>query len=134
MFRRGTTRTVIVLGPLAFKFARGQHGIYCNWYEADLYRRNKNNTRSASMLCPILWCSSPAIVLIMRRAATPVNQIQIEDRKAHAWYEWDYLGAGDDALPFEWKPDDWGVLDGRLVAVDYATNALPVEHRPSCLD
>jgi hypothetical protein len=34
--------------------------------------------------------------------------------------EWDYAGPSDDGLPFEWKPSDWGYLDDRVVAVDYA--------------
>jgi hypothetical protein len=71
------------------------------------------------MLCPVLWCSRPAIVLIMRRAATPITQVQIDELKARFWKEWDYLGLGDDGHPFEWKLSDWGVLDERLVAVDY---------------
>jgi hypothetical protein len=116
---------VIVLGPLAFKFARGERGRLCNWHEADLYRRSKSKAHRASMLCPVLYCFSPAIFLIMRRAATPVTKTEIEDRKAHAWNEWDYMGAADDEPPFEWKLDDWGKLDGKLVAVDYGS--LPTE-------
>jgi hypothetical protein len=42
------------------------------------------------------------------------------ERKAVAWLEWDYAGPSDDGLPFEWKPSDWGYLDDRVVAVDYA--------------
>jgi hypothetical protein len=75
------------------------------------------------MLCPVLWCSAPAIVLVMRRAATPVTQDQVNERKANAWFEWDYRGYPDDEHPFEWKRSDWGVLDDRLVAVDYAATA-----------
>jgi hypothetical protein len=37
-----------------------------------------------------------------------------------AWKGWDYLGPGDDDQPFEPKAMDWGWLDGRPVAVDYA--------------
>ena len=58
----------------------------------------------------------------MRRAATPVTQDQINERKANAWFEWNYLGDPDDEHPFEWKQSDSGVLDGRLVAVDYAAS------------
>ena len=75
------------------------------------------------MLCPILWCSAPAIVLVMRRAATPATEDQVKELKANAWSEWDYLGDPDDECPFEWKRSDWGVLDDRLVAVDYAATA-----------
>jgi len=47
----------------------------------------------------------------------------LDERKAVAWLEWDYAGPSDDGLPFEWKPSDWGYLDGRVVAVDYAATA-----------
>jgi hypothetical protein len=33
---------------------------------------------------------------------------------------WDYRGPGDDGHPFEPKPLDWGWLNGRPVALDYA--------------
>ena len=33
---------------------------------------------------------------------------------------WDYGGACDEGVPFERKQRDWGWLDGRAVAVDYA--------------
>jgi hypothetical protein len=115
----GATRAVLLLGPWAIKFVRLRHGIRCNWHEADLFRRNKNKEHRRLMLCPVLWCSRPAIVLIMRRAATPITQVQIDELKARFWKEWDYLGLGDDGHPFEWKLSDWGVLDERLVAVDY---------------
>jgi hypothetical protein len=59
----------------------------------------------------------------MRRAATPVTQDQVNERKANAWFEWDYLGDSDDEHPFEWKRSDWGVLNDKLVAVDYAATA-----------
>ena len=75
------------------------------------------------MLCPVLWCSRPAFVSIMRRATTPVTKGALDERKGVAWLEWDYAGPRDDGLPFEWKASDWGYLDGRVVAVDYAATA-----------
>jgi len=54
---------------------------------------------------------------IARRAATPITQTEAYERKANAASEWDYLPP-DDECPFEWKPSDWGYLDGRIVAVD----------------
>jgi hypothetical protein len=121
MIRLGSTRKVILFGPWAFKFARGRTGVRCNRHEAFLFRRATPHRQS--MLCPVLWCSAPAIVLVMRRAATPVTEDQVKELKANAWSEWDYLGDPDDECPFEWKRSDWGVLDDRLVAVDYAATA-----------
>jgi len=121
MIYRGSTRTVVTLGLLAFKIARGKYGMRCNRHEADLYRRS--NARRRSMLCPVLWCSRPALVSIMQRATTPVTRGALDERKAVAWLEWDYAGPSDDGIPFEWKPCDWGYLDDRVVAVDYASTA-----------
>jgi hypothetical protein len=36
-FRKGTTCRALVIGPLAFKFARGERGRRSNLYEARLY-------------------------------------------------------------------------------------------------
>lgn len=41
-------------------------------------------------------------------------------RDAGLMLVWDYRGPGDDESPFERKANDWGWLDGRPVAVDYA--------------
>jgi hypothetical protein len=104
-------------------------GVRCNRHEANLFNRNKSKPHRSSMLCPVLWCSWSALVLVMRRATTPVTQVQIDELKARASFQWDYLGPGDDDFPFEWKCEDWGVLEGGLVAVDYAATAEPV---PDC--
>ena len=37
--RKGATRAILVLGPVALKFARGERGRRCNRFEAHLYRR-----------------------------------------------------------------------------------------------
>ena len=73
MFRAGATRAVVLFGPWAFKLARGKRGVQCNRHEADLFLRNKAKAHRRSMLCCVLWCSWPAVVLIMRRAATPIT-------------------------------------------------------------
>ncbi len=98
MIYRGSSRAVVAFGPLAFKFARGKNGMRCNRPEADLYRRSSLQRRA--MLCPVLWCSRPAFVSIMRRATTPVTKGALDERKAVAWLEWDYAGPGDDGHPF----------------------------------
>ena len=93
-----------------------------------MYARNRNKPHRQLMLCPVLWCSSSGKLQIARRAATPITQAQLDGlkRDQRAWNEWDYLGPEDDECPFEWKPTDWGVLDGRLVAVDYAATCHPL--------
>jgi hypothetical protein len=118
--RDGTTRAVLCIGPMAFKFARSAHGRHCNRYEADLYRRSSLERRA--LLCPPL-CSLPfGAVLVMRRAA-PMTQSEFRKHVRDADLmsrAWDYCGPGDDGHPFEPKASDWGWLDDRPVAIDYA--------------
>jgi hypothetical protein len=118
----GSTRAVLPLGPWAFKLGRGEYGARCNRYEADLYSRCSSKPHRQAMLCPVLWCSPSGKLQIARRAATPITQEQLDGLilNQRACNEWDHLWTGDDDCPFEWKPTDWGMLDGRLVAVDYA--------------
>jgi hypothetical protein len=47
--------------------------------------------------------------------------------REHVWdaglmrtWLWECTHSGDDGLPFEPKANDWGWLDGKPVAVDYA--------------
>jgi hypothetical protein len=59
--RVGTTRLVLVVGPWAFKFARGPRGRRCNKYEADLFKTVDDRRRAIALPC--------ALVLEWRRAA-----------------------------------------------------------------
>jgi hypothetical protein len=112
---------VIVLGPLAFKFARGERGRRSNRFEIELYERT--NPQRRAMLCPALWCFQSGSLLVAR-AARPLT---LEERD-HLWKtdgfpKWDYVPP-DETEPFEYKPSDWGWLDGRPVALDYSAPVL----------
>ena len=121
--RRGSTRRVLVIGPIAFKLARRSArgaGQRCNRYEADLYWRAK------LWLCPVIACSRNGALLVAR-AATPLTQSEFDEvRKNDGLPDWDYHPLdGDGECPFEFhKRDDWGWLDGKPVAVDYAAPAI----------
>jgi hypothetical protein len=120
--RKGTTRLVLVVGPLAIKFARGERGRRCNRFEADMYMHV--NARRRTMLCPVLWCMPCGRVLLMR-AACPITKAEAaEFRATRGFPEWDYMGPNDEECPFEPKASDWGWLNGRLVALDYSTPEL----------
>lgn len=110
---------VIVIGPLAFKFARDERGRASNLYEADLYR-SVNATRRA-ILCPVLWVSRKGAVQIMR-AAEPLTDMMSQEEYLDVAEAWDYM-PGEDGCPFEPKPSDWGWFEGRQVALDYSTPA-----------
>ncbi len=112
-------RPVIVLGPIAIKFARNEEGRACNRYEADLYRSTTPQRRA--MLCPVLWCSHRGFVLIMR-AAVPLSEMMSLEEYLAAAEDWDAM-PGEDRCPFEPKNSDWGWYKGRRVALDYSTPA-----------
>jgi hypothetical protein len=119
----GETRLVFVIGPVALKLARGARGRCSNRYECGLY--NRVSERRRAMLCPILWCD-PLGLIVLLRTARPLS----EKERDHLWAtdgfpKWDWEpDSADNESPFEWKPSDWGRLDGRLVALDYAVPVL----------
>jgi len=130
MIRYGTGRAVLPLGPLAFKFSRNDQGALCNRHEAELYARIRHKPHRKAILCPVFWCSPAGKLQIARRTQTPITQEQLANLMCDNWADtqWQYMGVGDDGQPFEWKVDDWGVLNGKVVAVDYAaTVTLPVD-------
>jgi hypothetical protein len=123
--RAGTTRSpVVVIGPLACKFARNERGRACNLYEAKLYR-NVNPTRRA-LLCPVLWVSRNGAVQMMRAAVPLTEMMSVEEYMAIDDL-WDYM-PGEDSSPFEPKACDWGWFEGRRVALDYSTPAWQAEY------
>jgi hypothetical protein len=119
----GRTRLVLVLGRVVLKFARGARGRRSNLYEYGIYGRVSERRRV--MLCPILWCD-PFGLMAMSRRARPLS----EEEKDHfldtdKFPDWDWeQGSPDNSHPFEWKASDWGMLDDRLVALDYAAPVL----------
>jgi hypothetical protein len=119
MARIGTTRAVVCVGSLTFKFARSRHGARCNRYEARLYRRCDQHRRE--LLCPPLFCFPFGVILIMRRAH-PMTEAEYRHHVQYAglMLKWDYRGPGDDEAPFEPKANAWGWIDDQPVAVDYA--------------
>jgi hypothetical protein len=119
--REGTTRVVLVVGPLAVKFARGERGRRCNRFEARVYKCV--DVRRRAMLCPVLWCTSRGRVLLMR-ATCPITEAEAAEFRARGFPDWDYMGPNDEECPFEPKASDWGWLNGRLVALDYSTPEL----------
>jgi hypothetical protein len=119
--RKGSTRAVLVIGPLALKFGLGERGCRCNRFEARLYRRV--NARRRAMLCPVLWCNPSGSVLVMRAARPLTEPEKIMLLARDGFPDWDYAPP-DETAPFEYKASDWGWVDDRLVALDYSAPAL----------
>ena len=119
--RKGTTRVVLACGVVALKFAIGTRGRRCNRFEVEMFARV--NERRRAMLCTALWCNSAGSLLVAR-AARPLTQSECDYLMATDGFpDWDYMPP-DETEPFEYKASDWGWLNGRLVALDYAAPAL----------
>jgi hypothetical protein len=71
------------------------------------------------MLCPLLWSAPFGFVNVMRRAIPLTRHEQLALLDSDGFPDWDYMPGGP-GEPFEYKESDWGHLDGRLVALDYA--------------
>jgi hypothetical protein len=117
--RNGTTRTVVLHDSVAVKFATGDRGRRGNLREAELWDRYSDHPTRSQILCPVLWCAADGSVLIMPKTL-PLSL----DFDLSTLPDWDYQAGADDSEPFESKAPDWGILDGRVVAVDYAADAL----------
>lgn len=109
------TRTVLLLGPFAFKFPRVDHGwpmflrgLLCNTQEAQFSRC------ALPELCPVVWQIRGGFLVVMRRARplTDAEWAAVPD---------DYAERPDYVIPVEMKRDSFGILDGRLVALDYGS-------------
>jgi hypothetical protein len=117
----GTTRKVVLVAGLAFKFARNERGRKCNLYEHKLFMRTTPTRKE--MLCPSYYCSRNGLLLIARRAK-PISEMEAGRlREDDAFPDWDYVPP-DELCPFEYKAVDWGRIDGRLVAVDYSATVI----------
>jgi hypothetical protein len=71
------------------------------------------------MLCPTLWAAPFGLMNIMRRATPLKRDQQLHLLESGGFPDWDYMPPGPKE-PFEYKESDWGHLNGRLVALDYA--------------
>jgi hypothetical protein len=116
----GSTRIVIVCGPVAVKFPHGQRGRDGNLCEAGVWERNRHHPINGQRLCPVLWAEPAGHLLIMQAAAPIEGEWPPEELP-----EWDYdPTVGGDGWPGEPKREDWGMLHGKPVLVDYAAAAL----------
>jgi hypothetical protein len=110
---RGSTRLILLLGPWAIKLPNltgGWRLFLCgllgNLQEAEFARAGWPE------LCPVLWAMPGGLLIVMPRAA-PLPR----------WYMVDFyrLDRGAYVLPVELKHDSFGLLNGRVVAIDYGS-------------
>ena len=118
----GKTRAVAVVDGIALKVALDDRGLRCNRFEQHAWTMFGQHETRGPRLCPVPWSDPRGRVLAMP-AASPLSgpQFRTMRRSAQNWWGYDFCGP---TSPWEHKPQDWGVLDGRIVAVDYAGVAL----------
>lgn len=90
-----------------YSFQHFLKGLLANMSERDTWRYNSGeyDDGKARLLCPVIWCSWGGWVLIMKRAEPMPEHYSYATNMAYF--------PGDD------KPDNYGLLDGRVVKIDY---------------
>lgn len=86
-------------------------GILANMYENNLWTYNSGiwDSSISHLICPVVWCSWGGWILIMRKAAPLTKQQYYEsDISEHERY-----------FPGDAGPSNYGLLDGRIVKIDY---------------
>jgi hypothetical protein len=103
------TRRFAIKFPRASNFAKGMR---CNRWEREMWQKWRPRfPHFAHQLCPIKFADPFGCVVVMARADRPVTLEEIDA----AGYDNDYP---DIHVEFG-KIENWGKLDGRIVAVDY---------------
>lgn len=118
---KGASRWVICVGKYAIKFPSLRNyisflwGLENNWKELNNYRKyGKGGYYPIEKLCPIVFSLPLGIVLIMKRA-------KIFTDKEFSFFNYEaFIKTNNTELPVEKKSDSFGVLNGRVVAVDYS--------------
>lgn len=112
--RNGVTREVFVVGRWAIKIPSVRSwrlfltGLLANMQEATFGRMGRTE------LCPVRFHIPGGWLLVMPR----VRVLSDDEFKAISWRE--HLDADGSMIRLaEYKPDSFGWLDGRLVAIDY---------------
>jgi hypothetical protein len=119
----GSARVVLVTPRYAFKFARWDRGIL--GFQANLQESRAWTTSRAEDLCPVLW-SAPFGFLIVMPSARPLAA----DERA-SFFD-DYIaeaGSWSPRLHGDPKPENYGILDGRRVRLDYEGKRSSATHR-----
>lgn len=117
--RRGTTRTVVLIGRWAIKiptFSRWElflRGLLGNLQETMFTKLN------SPFLCPVVLSVAGGFLNVMPRT-TPLTESQFNSIDYATWIKNGRdLPDGEWILPVENKIDSFGLFNGKIVAVDY---------------
>ncbi|MGE3757736.1 MAG: hypothetical protein AB7H97_08270 [Pseudobdellovibrionaceae bacterium] len=114
-FKRGTMRAVLLTSTRAIKFpAFGSYRAFLEGLRANLEEQDQWCLLRHEKMCPVLWWLPLGFGVVMPRVR-PLTEAEFHD--------FDYVGFADlgnsFSLAVECKADSFGVLDGKIVAVDY---------------
>ena len=112
--RDGITREVFLIGQYAVKIPKMTYG----WQKflCGLLANMQEVTFSKAgwpELCPVVFSIPGGWLIVMKRARPLTDQ---------EWWGFDpntFVEPGEYVVPAETKRDSFGILDGRIVAVDY---------------
>ena len=116
--KRGTTRTVLLVGPYAVKLPSGRswrlflHGLLGNQQEA-LWWRELKEPKARLTMCPVLFYIPGGWMLIMPRCKPISRSLWLKARLCSRMKR--------QGIPVENKPCSFGWLKDRVVAVDYGS-------------
>ncbi len=111
----GTTRTVLLIGDYAIKFPALTswrlflYGLLGNMQEARFSRSDCPD------LCPVVFHVPGGFCTVMRRAEK-ITREQFFALDVEQWREREHV-----TIPVENKLDSFGILDGKIVAIDYGS-------------
>ncbi|MDH1731007.1 hypothetical protein N5F00_16050 [Pseudomonas chengduensis] len=111
----GVYRRVFIASRWAIKIPRIKNitsGARCNRWEAEVWRKWRPKF-GWEHLCPVRFCDPLGLILVMDRASQPVTfeeVISANDQEYNDYYP---------NVDLEYKAENWGVLAGRMVCVDY---------------
>lgn len=111
--RSGASRDVLLIGDYAVKFPK-----FFSWKAALLgllanMREQEFSREGWPELCPVLWGIPGGFMIVMARA----EPMTFEEWSA--FDDWAFRNHPDYVVPCESKPESYGWLGGRVVAIDY---------------
>jgi hypothetical protein len=107
----GDFRRVILIGRIALKFPRLRNltkGLRCNRWEREMWRTWRP-VFGWKNLCPVIFADPLGLVVVMPRAMQPVTADEVDAETPDSYPD----------TTSETKPDDFGRVEGRLLALDY---------------
>jgi len=78
---------------------------------------------ASKVALPVIWCAPKGVLLVMRAATRLKEEEFVRRYETGGLPDWKHVPFSTEVTPFEQnKAADFGWLDGRLVAVDYAAD------------